>query len=307
MKRIEPLIDQYGNLSRASFFADYIEILTAKGHRARKSLLRDLIVDSYEDKKDILLDPRAPTPEGWTPAEYADGAWKCLKQRSEILGEKYPFEVRDDRLVRRAPASIEQTPYIGLLCITLAHAFKADTYLKVEDVFEAVVAQSMRGLGLAVGEVGESFRSNGGDFETTLTTVGRQIGIPTYPNAASRRIAANDEKVDLVGHLSWGDIRQGRWLYICQVTCGASDSWEEKLNAPVPLKWMQFLGDILPPKPFLALPHHVEDGTVTYLKDIQRSIVDRLKIVNQLDALPPSVEPIIEHVFAADIQTWAIL
>lgn len=306
MKKIEPKIDQYGNLSRASFFADYIEILTLKGRRSTRKLLKDLIEDNFAGKRAILTSPGESEDEDWSAGEYADEAWNCLFQRLEILGNGYPFEVTENRLRLRPDAVLRDSPYVGLLAVSLAHSFSASTDLRVETVFEEVVADAMAAVGLSVGRVGALSRQSPAGFGPTLQRLGAVMGIPTYPDVIMRRSSANDARVDVVGHLDWKDKRKGRWLYIGQVTCAQSDEWHRKITEPIPDEWMNFLGDIVPPVAFLAVPYHVEDQTIAYMSHIRRSVVDRLQLARNLEAVRPDLQPIIDEVLQADIQTFAV-
>lgn len=305
MNKIEPQIDQYGNLSRASFFADYIEILTLMGRRSTRKLLKDLIDDSFSGKREILTNPADEETE-WAPGDYADEAWTCLLQRSEILGVRYPFTVTESRLSLKPNFVPHESPYVALLAVTLAHSFNAPSNLAVETVFEEVVADAMAAVGLTVGRMGALSRESPGGFEATMVRLGKALDMPTYPNAVVRRVAANDAKVDVVGHLDWKDKRKGRWMYIGQVTCARSDEWHGKIHEPVPDDWMQFLGEILPPAAFLAVPHHVEDETIAYMENIRRSIIDRIHLVLNLDKVRPELTPIIDAVLASEIQTFSV-
>jgi hypothetical protein len=307
MKKIEPEIDRYGNLARASFFADYIEILTLGGHRSTKSLLKDMIEDAFANKREILSTTAGEAPgEEWTPGEYAPSAWSCLQQRSDLLEDLYPFIVTSNRLALKDQVDIRNSPYVALLAISIAHAFGAPASLSVETVFEDLVADAMEGVGLRVGRVGALSRKSPGGFTNTLERLGEALEMATYPDAVVHRLNANDAKVDVIGHLDWRDNRRGRWMFLGQVTCARSDDWQTKIFDPVPADWMRYLGETTPPVPFLALPYHVEESTITFMAGIERSIVDRPQLALNLKTITPEVREIIDAVLSAEIQTFAV-
>ncbi|MGK3648704.1 hypothetical protein [Pseudarthrobacter enclensis] len=307
MKKIEPEIDRYGNLARASFFADYIEVLTLGGHRSSKSLLQDMIEDAFANKREILSTiPGDGNEEEWTPGLYAPAAWSCLEQRSDLLDDLYPFVVTSNRLKLKQDVDVHTSPYIALLAISLAHAFGASASLSVETVFEDLVADAMEEIGLRVGRVGALSRQPPGGFSNTLERLGVALDMATYPDAIVHRLNANDAKVDVIGLLDWRDNRRGRWMFLGQVTCAKSDEWHSKIFDPVPSDWMKYLGETTPPVPFLALPYHVEDSAISFMAGIERSIVDRPQLALNLKTISPEVSQIIDVVLSAEIQTFAV-
>jgi len=306
LKKIKPDQDAYGNLARASFFADYMEVLALKGHRNKKQLLKDLIADTYVRSREILTEIGTAGREDWEPADVANDAWDCLKQRTEILGDKYPFTVSGSTVRLKDGVDPEESPYVSVLAIAINHAFGATRDLIVENLFEDVVGDSLEGRGLFVGRFGEIGRDASLDFESSMDRLGEHLGIAMNPNAVVRRVSAQDGGVDVIAHLDWQDNRAGRWLFIGQVTCARSDEWHTKIYDAIPDDWMAYFGEVVPPVPFLALPYHVEDAAMMYLKGHKRHILDRIRIVQSLAAVRPGAKAQVQILMGAEMQTFAV-
>ncbi|WP_133161124.1 hypothetical protein [Microterricola pindariensis] len=307
MKRIEPDADRYGSLVRASFFADYLELLALHGSKARLEQLRDLIGELFSRKREILFNPaRDDELPDWEVTDLADEAWTCLLQRKDVLGSDYPFDVGVRSLTLRPGIDIEESPYVGVLAITLAHAFDSTHTNKVEYLFEELVADAMENAGLTVGRVGPISREQGLNFVDTMAAVGLELGIAIDANATVRRKNANDEDVDLIGHFDWRVNRKGRWFFICQATCAKSDEWRKKAQEPAPDDWKLFLGEVTPPTAFLAVPHHAEDLALKYVSSIRRNILDRPQIVKNMSTVSASLKSVIRTVMEADYQSLQV-
>lgn len=307
MKKIEPDADKYGSLVRASFFADYVELLALHGSKAKREGLRDLVEENFSRKREILYNPakEEDAPE-WEVGDLADEAWTCLLQRAELLGSDYPFDVSSTALVLRTGTVIPESPYIGVLSISLAHAFDSDHSNVVEYLFEDVVADAMQNAGLTVGRLGPISRTHGMNFVDSMNQVGADLGIAVDPNATVRRRGANDEDVDLIGHLNWQVDARGRWFFICQATCGKSDNWRSKGGEPTPDDWKLFLGEVTPPIPFLAVPHHAEDLALRYVTKNRVIVLDRPKIVKNLTSVSVALRAVIQSVMDADYQSLKV-
>lgn len=307
MKKIEPDADRYGTLVRASFFADYLELLALRGSKARLESLRDLIGELFSRKREILFNPaRDENLPDWEVTDLADEAWTCLLQRSQLLDDAYPFEVSKSSLTLRTGTVVEDSPYIGVLAITLAHAFASAKSDGVEYLFEEIVADAMENAGLAVGRLGPISRAKSLNFVDSMAEVGRLLNVPIDANATVRRRNANDEDVDLIGHFDWKVDARGRWFFICQVTCGKSDGWRGKAGEPTPDDWKQFFGEVVPPVPFLAVPHHAEDLAMAYVSSTRISLMDRPKIVKNLREVSAELKAVIDSVMTADYQSMQV-
>lgn len=303
MPTIEADIDRYGTLARASYLADYLELLALTGIRCTFPQLAEMIADRFGLKREILLLPEEDPEDEDTAAAFIDQARECILERGDILGAAYPFEIDDIELRISGGADPDESVYVALLCVTLVHAYSLDAGLNVEEVFEALVAEALTNLELVVGNVGETSRQNAGNFVRTLDALASSMDLPLDPSAAPRRRRANDAGADILAFSSWGDHRTGRWSAIGQVTCGDSDSWVGKLFEPKPLQWVKFLAETTEPRCFLAVPHHVNERPFRELSaNSGRTVIDRLRLAKLLDPLPGVLRDIIACVRASSVQ-----
>lgn len=69
---------------------------------------------------------------------------------------------------------------------------------------------------------------------------------------------------------------------------------------------MAYMGEVVTPVPFLALPYYVEDAAIQHYKGHRRSIVDRPQLATNIPAVSPELRNIIEAVLSAEMQTFAV-
>ena len=122
----------------------------------------------------------------------------------------------------------------------------------------------MRDRGLAAVNLGRAGRA-GGTFDDVVVAAGEEIGLRPTPGAAPRRVYANDEMVDALGHLPWEttDLRAGRSSdkRRARLVSVGRRSW----RSPGLAVWREYLGVGVRPLPFLAVPHHVDRPMFDYL------------------------------------------
>lgn len=304
-KIISPTQDTYGNLARASFFADYIEVLALRGHRNRRKLLKDLLGDNYPRSRRIIQTAAAGSDD-WESEDLADDVWFCMRQRAQILGDEYPFVVDRNKVRLKADTKVRESKYIGLLALSMVHAFKLLPHLTAENLLEVIVADAIENRGLTVGRFGEIGRNSSHNFEAAIQKLSSEFGFAMDADAVTRRENAQDEGVDIVAHLDWGGQRAGRWVFIGQVTCARSDDWVTKLYEPVPDSWMAYLGEVSPPIPFLAVPYHVGDEIMDLFRVHRRHILDRLRVVLSLPAVSDDLRAQVDALLGASVQTFAV-
>lgn len=307
MAKIEPLIDKYGTLARASFFADYLEVVALRDGRVKLSSLRDLIEETYPRIRRILRpEGEALDAPDWKPTDLADEAWTCILQRADILDDRYPFTVRREVLKPTPLLSPADSPYVSLLAITVSHAFSLMSTSTVEHLLEDVVSDSMENVGLRVGRVGPLSRAKGYDFVRTMEALGDELTIPINGNATARRQNANDEDVDIVAHLDWGARRSGRWLFIGQVTCAVSDMWRSKAQEPAANDWQKFFKEVISPVPFLAIPHHADDLSFQYVTSKDVNVLDRTRIVSNLRTNTEAQREVVSALMSAEYSSFKV-
>lgn len=272
---IEPNIDAYGTDARPGALADHLEILAWHGRPARFASLGNMIEDNRWDRK-VGQPFTTGEDEPEEPDDLVEQVRTALVERAAVLGDRYPFEITSWGL--RSPSGAPPTTYHALLAITATHAHGISAPSDPRQVFEEVVADYMRQLGLLAVDFGALRRS----VPNIMTALGQlrpalelsgPFGTPIY------RKAAHDAGVDVVSHLWQRDHRPGRWLFLGQVTCGTSDTWSNKIGDPKVEAWRQWLGDILAPQAFLAVPHHVEVLHLgSLLQDGRAMVLDRLRL-----------------------------
>lgn len=301
---IEPRADAYGKEADSSALADYLELLALAGAEFARAELADLISDNNWRirSRELFHTPSAPMAEGEDdeePEEDRVGAdllpdpgveaairvFDTLAERASELGDLYPFRIDDPRLVAIDPIEEQHVPYLSLLAITVAHAYNVVGGQRAEDAFEDLVARVMTARGLATVDMAAVARE-AGDFRAAVRLAGERVFVVPAPEEVISRENANEEGVDTVSHLSWGDTRPGHWLYIGQATCGMSETWERKLGEPKPTQWGRLLGSFIQPAAYLAVPHHVEALHLQHLcSGAGRLVLDRLRLCRFVDGL----------------------
>lgn len=204
-------------------------------------------------------------------------------ERQSALGDSYPFKLADQVLSPRSPAD-DSLGYLALLAIVGDHSFGARvrTQNQIAELFEHMVS----------GAVGTQLPlwarmgGNRGDFPTALGELAKALELTAnlegsdvpYPDRA------NDEGVDVAGHLTWRDERPGRWVVLGQVTVGKEDQWEMKLYSIQRLAWTSWLSTGVTPLRFLAVPQHVANPVLRKLTFGEGDLVlDRLRLCRFLD------------------------
>jgi hypothetical protein len=318
---IQPTIDAYGRYARASNLADHLELLALQDQPLSRTALADLISDrTWVAKLDELFEGGALRPRGdfEEPDEEEDSGtgeeqgvtqagrvFDVLEERSDLLGEMYPFLVDDELRIRHSFATTRESPYVALLAITLAHAHGVDTDHDPKRVLEDVVVAALEARGLAAVNVGAISRE-GHAFHETVRRSGVALGLRPTPEAAVTLTHAKEEGVDALAHLPWEDRRTGAWIFLGQATCGKSDGWSAKMAEPKPETWRLMLNSGIRPLPFLAVPHHVESMQWAKLVQDRNGIVlDRVRLTRFHGDLTPAETSIIESVLSVGVEALA--
>ena len=287
-------LDVYGGYARSSALADYVEIAAICGETITRAGLADRLVDSGglrrmdemfvgrepgEDEPDEDQDETNATADG-PGVDAASKVFDLLAERSEVLGLMYPFEISENDLALRKDVEVADSMYIALLTLTLAHANKIACAHDPKQVLEATVARALAATGITALDLGALSRRPGKDFRETLKDAAELVGLQASPYAAITLKHANEEGVDCLGHLVASTPRRaGAWVFLGQVTCGASETWEGKMDQPKPGTWRKLLNTGVLPQVFLAVPHHVDSVHLEKLLDGDRLVLDRLRLV----------------------------
>jgi hypothetical protein len=167
-----------------------------------------------------------------------------------------------------------------LLAITAAHAYEIATPYAPTTVFESYVAAAVIGRNLDTLNFAEVRRGHA-SFDAALLAEGPSIGLRPTPEVAARKRRAVDEKGDVIAHMNWHDIRSDSWTWVGQATCAKSDEWEHKIIETSGPHWQDYLGVVVPPAVFLAVPHHAEPEALRYVTSGSgRVLLDRLRLAS---------------------------
>lgn len=313
---IEPRKDAYGAEADTTHLADYLELLALAGRPLKRANLSDFLADTgWPVRSRELYHAAGPgtagaepsedeleSGPGVSPADEAAGrVFDLLADREAVLGDGYPFVNDGLRLTTADPLEDRHRLYLALLAITVAHHYDVSVPTAPEDAFEAVVADAMAARGLLTVDMGLAGRTTS-DFRDAVRAAGEAIGVLPSPGAAPSKRHANEEGVDTVSHLSWGDTRPGHWLFIGQATCAKSGEWPRKMAEPKPGQWGRLLGSVIRPMAYLAVPHHVEPPQMLHLSTGDgRLVLDRLRLCRHLPSLGSDQRGILDAVLSEPV------
>ncbi|WP_419848552.1 hypothetical protein [Candidatus Poriferisocius sp.] len=304
MKTISFDIEWYGRDNRRSAICDYLELMAIQGDQITAVDLQDTIRDanwigklnerivtSYElaSGRDTHPgeDDNSDLSQSLDDAEVAsDNILTILQERSQILGNVYPFKILVDesRLVTFDDNLGRHRIYLALLCITVSHTLYHDSNMDIQfphlpsDVFEETLATTLNRRGILTSNLGLTSRGSG--FASALRKSCDEIGIKADPYGAPFRKHANDEGCDTVSNLWPHDTRVGGTFLAGQATCAKSHEWKDKLK-DVPVGSVRdWLRRRMNPFCFLSVPHHVQLDTLDFLigKHNNVDVLDRLRL-----------------------------
>jgi hypothetical protein len=320
--------DRYGNLARGSLVADFVEACAWKYGRYQideiegllrrmgRTRARDAFAfgpavgeDEYETVDDDASDDFSATDvlEEGTDSGHRY-VFALLKERQATLTDRYPFAVDGTAVTwKKGP----DTVYDSLLAITLAHAFKIAvaptlTAKTVEVLFEYITARCLQGKGRIVHNMGDTGR-HAGNFPQAIGAASEALNWQLVATATPHKHSAQEEGCDTIVMFPWLDKRPGRLFLVGQSTLAMSEKWREKIAEPAPGAWDRRLQtDGMPSAiPFIAVPHHVEAGTLSDLQLRGRGmVIDRLRLAcgEHSDMLSKDEVRVIAAVRDADVE-----
>ena len=322
MPVLEPDLDAYGRLARRTALADILELQALRDVSSSAAELADFVRDSQwlrrlnepfnlpvglsslgddEDSADEV-EEEALSPAVEKSLAFADQVFSELSERVTVLGAEYPFALVGSRLRYTGPADLRH-PYLVLLGVTLSHAYSLPLSFDPRQYFEDLATQSLQLRGLLAANIALERRGRP-DLSSALVAVGQSCRLRPTPDAAVTRVAAQEEGVDIVAHLFWGDSRPLHWVFVVQATCAVSDVWRYKLKEPAVPMWKKLLGLSVSPLAVLAVPHHVPFDTLAYLveQDEDRFVLDRLRLYHPLLPLRNRAAEILDALGSASVQ-----
>ena len=305
---LEPNVDAYGTYARVSALADFLELVAVDGSRLSRgntadyigdlswqSLLKELFLSA--DNEAASSEVYSEEPSGGTE-EAAERVFDLLGHRSECLREQYPFHVDAEegwlQGIDSAPS-----PYLALLGITIAHAFSIPMKLRPTDVFEDTVSRAFADIGHMSLNFSK-FRKGYSTFREALIAAGPSINLRPTPSAAPSSVRAHDAGGDVLVQIESGYVPGcdvGAWTLVGQATCGKSDRWQQKLGEVEAPAWQGRLGAVLPPLPFLAVPHHADYAHVL-VRNQHTIVLDRMRLARMLKGVSDDELQILEAVMS---------
>ena len=281
---LEP--DMYGQYARASLLADYVELLALKGGEVKQALVADFLADNdwnlqlIEEANGELRTTASLAEKRDRAGENAGIVFEQIAERSDFLRTRYPFAISKHGISLVQGVKVEESSYVALLTLTIAHAFGVRPTNYVAAVFERTVATVLESRGLRSVCFAE-IRRNTTSFPDAVKQACDALGLRANPQATPRFARAQDEGVDVLCHFNWDHAitRPGAWTFVGQATVGRSESWFGKIYDPRPTAWGPRIGSTLVPLPFLAVPHHVERRMLEKLTiDGNALVLDRLRL-----------------------------
>ena len=323
-------LNAYGQDMAASALADWVEFCALHGWSRPWNAVREMmreagipvnLVDSRYDDELVIEDGLFDDAEERAKLEgdpslvlrtddgYGDSARQMLDVRMRYLGESYPFRFDEyDELVLREEIVVEANAYIKFLRLSILKGWvypaRRKIILPIANLFEQLVAISMRNAGLQAEVIGTSAS---GAFDAKLTCCADALGLSSNPSAIRHSPYAKDEGVDVIGGYLARDHRIGEPIWLIQASCGKSgNAWESKLMHVDPGKWISYLSCRSMPHAFLSLPYHLSTEVVErflHHSDV-RSFFDRLRLTHMagvsISITDPCVQKIEQEILAVE-------
>lgn len=277
---IEPDVDAYGRATRYEALADLVEVWAIQGTSATQGELADYLKDRGWLNRRFDLYSGSSEEEGGDAAEeenpdlgtesdrslvLSESIFDVLKTRQRDLGDLYPFELSRGRLKKKMMENEAHGRYLALLAVSFFHGHKLEfPDLSLTESIERIVEDSLSAQGLNTARMG----SHGADqrsFKVSLEDLGDRLRLPIRPDSVVLSQNVKDAGVDVVARLDFQDNGPGRWVFIGQVTCGKSDTWEGKARQPSPSRWRRLLGLSSRPGRFFAVPHEIPESFRDFL------------------------------------------
>ena len=216
---------------------------------------------------------------------------------------RYPFHVDSEKgwLQGIDPAP---SPYLALLGITIAHAFSIPTEPGPTSVFEDTVSRAFADAGHTSLNFSR-FRKGYSSFDEALIEAGPAINLRPTPLAALTSARAQDAGGDVLVQVESGYVPGcgiGAWTLVGQATCAKSDRWKQKLGEVEVPAWELRLAAVLPPQPFLAVPHHA-DYVRVLVSNNHRIVLDRMRLARMLKGVSGDERQILDTVMSTPTTT----
>ena len=305
---LEPAVDAYGSYARASAIADFLELWALNRQPKSRSDIADYIGDNGWASKlhetfaapDDSDDADGEDEDLGTDLEIAVGrVFDQIEARNFFLRGEYPFYFDFDS-GRLTPSGAATSPYLALLALTIAHAYRLNTASeKPHAVFEDTVARALNEAGhhsVNFSKMRSAFSNFGDAIKQAATSLSLRV-------AASEALASKwawDEGTDVIAQIESGFSAMGgigAWTAVGQATCAVSNEWDRKISEVKPPNWERWLDTQVPPQAFLAVPHQAEPRHIEKLVTGNQGVVlDRLRLAAMLRSVSLEETAILDEV-----------
>jgi hypothetical protein len=303
--RVALNIDAYGTYARQSALADYLEVAALIGTQITEAALARSIEENgwatLPRRQFLTIANVDEDPEAW-----AQSVFSLIRERVQILDQRYPFEFQRTSIrLRVPPMEILNSPYLALLAITVLHAWRLENPdgPRPEDILEGIAARALENRGLIVSRMGVHDRQRR-SFVEAVVEGGRLLGLKPMTNPLPRKAKVKDAGVDTLAGVTWRDGRSGgQWIFIGQATVGESGTWAGKLTEPEPGLWAKYMQEPLEPLPFLAVPHHIDADHLAHMATARKGLIlDRLRLCLSIDDTTPEEKDLIAQLLQVIVE-----
>jgi hypothetical protein len=265
-----------GHRTDLTIFCDWLEgsLLFAGGGRL-----------SLSDIKDVLMEEHLYESQD-KASEFLADVWREFDRRKSALGQSYPIQIENLRLLRLMPW--RQSPAYSF-CLLLSFMERYRKWAKgfgtdfteqgalFEEITCAALKQEMDGW--TVYSTGWSSARAAGlktIVENVRALLGEDAGnLSKFPKFR----VAKDAGLDVVLLRPFSDNRIGFPLYLVQ--CASGTKWEGKRNQPNLNAWRTFIDFAVTPKKALAIPFAVRDKEFWWsCRHMDGMLIDRMRLLS---------------------------
>jgi len=240
---------------------------------------------SLSDIKDVLMEEHLYDQQD-KASEFLADVWREFDRRKSALGNSYPIQIEDLKLLRLT--TWRQSPAYSF-CLLLSYAERYGKWAKgfghdfTEQglLFEEITAEALKQEldGWKIHSTGWSSAHAAG-LETIVEDVRMRLGeeagkLGKFPKFK----VAKDAGLDVVLSRPFSDNRIGFPVYLVQ--CASGVKWEGKRNEPNLNVWKTFIDFAVIPKKALAIPFTLPDDEFWWsCRHMDGMLIDRMRLLS---------------------------
>jgi hypothetical protein len=240
---------------------------------------------SLSDIKDVLMEEHLYERQD-KASEFLADAWREFDRRKSALGQSYPIQIDNLRLLRLMPWR-QSAAYSFCLLLSFADRYRnwargfGTDFTEQGSLFEEVTCAALKQEldGWEVYSTGWSSARAAGlktIVEDVRTRLGEDAGkIGKFPKFK----VAKDAGLDVVVLRPFSDNRIGFPLYLVQ--CASGVKWEDKRNQPNINAWRTLIDFAVMPKKALAIPFALRDDDFWWsCRHMDGMLIDRMRLLS---------------------------